>query len=220
MISSIVYDQSAALASEDPQRINQSGAYVGVIDQADMFDTKNGATMARFRFTVTTTGQVCWMTLCLRTSSGDTPFTFGIFQSLMSILGLTTVTPKQAKIKNPKGEVVMGYRMDELMRKPIGFVLQVEPREYVNKGGEVKISTDMTIRRVFRASDKKTAKEILKNLEASQVEADLKYIAEHPKEVRKLSGQPASSEPPAAAYAADATQAAPSPAAEPDDVPF
>lgn len=223
MIQTITYDQQAALSSEEPQRISESGAYVGVFDQADMYDTPNGATMARFRFTCTATGSVAWLSLCLRTGSGDTPFTFGIFQSLMSVLDLMQVMPKPGKIKRPNGQTDDGYRMKELERKPVGLVLQAEPREYQAKDGSIKIATDMTIRRPFRASDRRTAKEIVTNAEPTRVAADVQYLKDHPKAVRTLDGsvyQPQQqAQPQAATYVADARSAGAQPVTE-DDCPF
>ena len=81
-----------------------------------------------------------------------------------------------------------GYRGKAIEGKPIGLVLEAEPREYLYQG-EVKVANDMTIRRAFDPATGRTAKEIDSGAtEATAIPAFLKNLKEHPKAVRKLDG--------------------------------
>ena len=212
MIGTITLDKAAATASESAPRISETGAYVGRIVQAEQYDTRAGATMARFYFQAED-GASAWLTMCLLKTDGTEPFTMNIFHSILRCAVVSAVTATPGKVRTMSGQTADGYRMRELEGKRVGLLLQAEPREYQAQDGSIKIATDMTIRRAFDAETGRTAKELSTDAPAQRIQADLKYYREHPKEVRRLEG--ASQSASTAAAAPSAAYAAPA-----DDCPF
>lgn len=212
IIGTIKADRQAAASAETPQRIQETGAYVGHILQAEQYETRSGATMARLFFQEEA-GATAWLSLCLLKNDGEESFTMGIFHSILTCAEVEAVTATKGRVKTMSGQVVDGYRMRELEGKRIGLLLQAEPREY-EFNGKINVTNDMVIRRSFRAEDGRTAKEIENNAQPERIQADLKYYKEHPKELRRLEGaaRPASS-------SAGSPNLPPAPPLE-EDVPF
>lgn len=212
MIGTIKADRKAAAATETAPRISETGAYTGVILQAEQFDTRSGATMARLYFQADD-GASAWLTLCLLKADGTESFAMAIFHTILAVAGVESVTAKKTKVRQMNGQIGEGYRMTEIEKKRVGLLLQAEPREYETQTGEIKVATDMTIRRAFYPDTGCTVKEHDAQAPAERIQADLKYFKEHPKEVRRLNGAAAPQAPrPQAAQAA--------PVEEFDDTPF
>lgn len=187
IIGTIKADKAAAIRSEPLARIFETGAYKGKILQAEQYETKSGAAMLRFYFE-SNEGATAWLSLCIIKSDGEEAYGMGIFQSMMYVSKTDSVEWAEGKVRNMKGEIVKGYRGRAIEGKPIGLVLEAEPREYLYLG-EVKIANDMTIRRAFDPDTGRTAKEVDSGAtEATAIPALLKNLKEHPKAVRKLDG--------------------------------
>lgn len=187
IIGTIKADKESAIRSETPARIFETGAYKGKIRQAEQYETKNGAAMLRFYFE-SNEGAAAWLSLCIVKSDGEEAFGMGIFQSMLFCSQTESVEWVEGKVRTMKGEIVKGYRGKAIEGKPIGLVLEAEPREYLYLG-EVKIANDMIIRRAFDPATGRTAKEIDSGAtEATAIPAFLKNLKEHPKAVRKLDG--------------------------------
>lgn len=177
MIGTISLDRAAAKRVEAPARIRETGAYKVIIQQADQYDTANGATMIRFRVKADD-GAIAWVTLCVLKNDGTESFGMGVFHALMANLGLNAVEWTAGKVKNPKDEVVPGFRGKALEGKRIGMLLQAEHRT-LNDG---KTVVNMSLSTTFDADTGLTFSE--KEAGATtprRVEERLKYLLEHPR---------------------------------------
>lgn len=209
IIGTIKADKEAALKSETPSSISETGAYTGTFLQAEQFDTKNGATMLQFYFK-SDSGSTAWLSLCIIKTNGDESFGMGIFQSIMACANVPAVDWVEGKVRKMNGEIGKGYRGKAIEGVRIGLLLESEPYEKVTANG-VRIYSEMRIRRAFNATTGLTCKEADEKAEAPTAIANmLKNLKEHPKPVRKANGSSA------------APSSAPDMPPEPDldDMPF
>ena len=177
MIGTISFDRAAAKRVEAPARIRETGAYAVKIQQADQYDTQNGATMLRFRVQADD-GAIAWITLCVLKTDGTEAFGMGVFHALMANCGVNSVEWTAGKIKNSKDEMVPGFRGKALEGKRVGMLLQSEERT-LNDG---KVIVNMNLVTSFDPDTRLTYSEKETGVtEARRVDERLKYLLEHPK---------------------------------------
>lgn len=219
-------DQKAADTSEAELRITETGAYVGTIVQADIYESRGGATFVRFYFR-RDDGAIAWVQQCIFKTDGSESFGFGIFHAVMACAGISGVTTQAGKVRTPSGTIVGGHRMRELESKRVGLLLVAEPREYRDQSGAIKVATDLILKRPFEASSGRTSKEMAAGSEPKRITSDLKYAQANPRLIRRLDG--ASGGYASTAAASPAAHPASTPAGSPnlppapppeDDVPF
>lgn len=188
MLKSITVNSQQAAASEGPNRITETGMYVGRVVQCDQFDTKKGATMIRLYFEAET-GATAWITTCVVKNDGEPSFGMGLFQALVSNVGLTTIDFSAGRVRSPKGDIIDGLRSKTLEGKRVGVILRQEPREYRTESGEIRIAKDVTLAGSFEAATGLTYSErASQKTEAKAAAARLAYLIEHPVALRKLEG--------------------------------
>lgn len=193
MITSITCDTAAA-AKTDRQIINTSGAYVGVIRQAQLWDTKNGATMLGMNF-MSQHGEEADISFCIVKSDGEESYGMGYLHSILTCLGLKSATPTKGRVRLRDGNVAEGIRLREI-EKPIGFVIQLKEDEYDGKRYWRK-----ELRRVFDPMSGKTASEIINNREPKIIDQLAKTIKDIP--LAKTQTEPQASQAPAEPYPDD-----------------
>ncbi len=163
--------------------ISQSGAYLGTIRQAWVYDTKNGATMLDLTFE-TTENAIANINMCIFDRTQKPTFQKNILDALMTVFRIKEIQPVQSKIRNRKGEEDTGYIIPEFQRKPIGMLLQLAPEEFIASDNSIKIANRINLLTPFDAQSKRNAKEILDNEDAQAVERALKTLKDRP--LRKL----------------------------------
>lgn len=215
-------DQKAADTSEAELRISETGAYVGTIVQADIYESNGGATFVRFFFRREDDGATAWVQQCIFKTDGTESFGFGIFHAVMACAGITGVTTQAGKVRIPGGTIVNGHRMRELESKRVGLLLVIDPREYRDKSGAIKVATDLILKRPFEAATGRTSKEMAAGSEPKRIASDLEYAQANPRPIRRLDVA-------SGGYAATAARPASAPASSPnlppaplpeEDVPF
>ena len=101
IIGTIKADKAAAIRSEPPARIFETGAYKGKILQAEQYETKSGAAMLRFYFE-SNEGATAWLSLCIVKSDGEEAFGMGIFQSMLFCSKTESVEWVEGKVRLPR----------------------------------------------------------------------------------------------------------------------
>ena len=192
MISTITCD-SAAAAKTDRQIIQTSGAYAGVIRQAQLWDTKNGATMLGLNF-MSEHGEEADISFCIVKSDGSESYGMGYLHSIMTCIGIKSANPTKGRVRQRDGSIADGIRLREI-EKPIGLVIQLKEDEYDGKRYWRK-----ELRRVFDPMSRKTASEIVNNREPKIIDQLVKTIKDIPMQEQtypatRTTAEPAPSEP-------------------------
>lgn len=189
--------------------ITSSGAYVGVITAARLYETKNGAEMLNLDFE-SNEGEKAHLSLCLYKADGTETFNRPILDSLMTVCRVKTMKAIPAKYKDKSGQEQTGYFFTEIQKKPIGLLLQAAPEEFMDeRTGTIKTAVRLNLLTPFDATSRQNAAEILDNAEAKTVDSRLKTLKDKP--VKKL---------PVEQAAQQFEQSQANPPAENDDIPF
>lgn len=174
MKTSFSCDASQAARVEASASINQSGAYVGQILQAESYMTTGGAQMLRFMFQ-TAEKSSAWIDLCIGKKDGTDAFGIGYLHAILCVTGTQDAKIIPYRVYDRNGMAKEGFRMLEIEKKPVGFVLQREEEMY-EKDGEQRIGYRMKLVRVFNAQTNQTASEMKQNKPARKIEAFLAQL--------------------------------------------
>ena len=179
MRTSYGFNEMSAVKADRPSSINETGAYIVKILQAEIYDTKNGATQIRF-VVKATEGAQAWIDLNIVKSNGDESFGMGILHTMLGLLGLSEVRPVNAQIRARDGSTINGKRLLDLERKDIGLFLQRENQFYTDKNGEEKEGYRMNIIRAFDPASGKTFSELNYSRPAQIIEGLKKTMKDKP----------------------------------------
>lgn len=203
--------------------ITTSGAYVGTITAARIYESKSGAEMLDIDFE-SNEGERAHMSMCIYDKEGKETFSRAILDSLMTVCRVRSLKAEQRRFKDRQGNEQVGYFFVDLMNKPLGLVIQAGPEEY-NVNGEVKTMIRLNLLTPFDARTRQNAAEILDQAEAKAVDAKLKNLKDKP--LKKLVAQSSngfeSAPAPRNSYASAPAQVPPAPPAgdfSPDEIPF
>lgn len=203
--------------------ITTSGAYVGTITAARIYESKSGAEMLDIDFE-SNEGERAHMSMCIYDKEGKETFSRAILDSLMTVCRVRSLKAEQRRFKDRQGNEQVGYFFVDLMNKPLGLVIQAGPEEYDVKG-EIKTMIRLNLLTPFDARTRQNAAEILDQAEAKAVDAKLKNLKDKP--LKKLAAQSSngfeSAPAPRNSYASAPAQvppAAPGGDFSPDEIPF
>lgn len=164
--------------------ISTSGAYIGHIALARLYETKNGAGMVAIDFE-SNEGEKARTSLCVYKANGEEPFSRAIFDALMTVCRIKTIKATQGKYKDHQGNEQSGFLFNEFHGKTIGMVLQAAPEEYLDGStGTIKTIVRLNLLTPFDATTRQNAAEILDQTEAKAVDARLKSLKDKP--IKKL----------------------------------
>jgi len=169
--------------------IDKSGAYIGVITLARLYESKNHATMLVLDFQTQNKEQANIL-MCIYDRNGEETFQRLILDSLMVVLQINPINPMnavQGRYKAKDGSDQIGWLLKDLMNKPVGLLLQNCPEEYLDKQGNIKVANRLNIVTPFNPLTRQNAKEILDKLDATAVDARLRTLKD--KDLKKLTPQ-------------------------------
>ena len=177
MLTSFSADPQSAINADRSGGISESGAYVGVLKQAETYVTQNGAQMMRFWF-ATKDGQETWTDLCVLKKDGTAAWGLDLFNSMMVCMGVQAADATPGRARQRNGQInENAMRIRNVENKPIGLLLQRENDTYQDqKTLEWKPTYRMNIVRAFDPVTRKTASEMLQNKEAHNIENALKTL--------------------------------------------
>lgn len=203
--------------------ITTSGAYVGMITAARLYESQSGSEMLGIDFE-SNEGERAHIQMCLFNKKGEETFNRAIVDSLMTVCRLRSLKAEQRRFKDRQGNEQLGYFFVDLMNKPIGLLIQAGPEEYDEKG-EIKTMIRLNLLTPFDPRTRQNAAEILDQAEAKAVDAKLKNLKDKP--LKKLAAQSSngfeSAPAPRNGYAGAPAQvppAAPAGDFSPDEIPF
>lgn len=143
--------------------INQTGAYTGMIRQAAIGATNNGAQYIDMTFKADD-GRICYPRLFITKNDGSEAFGRKILDALLVVLGQNDADVVEAKVYTKDRNAAGGYRVDQGYRlpaiegKPVGLLIQRENYEY---NGQLKFRLNLIT--PFDPKTRRVAKEILSN---------------------------------------------------------
>jgi hypothetical protein len=175
------YNLDAAKAKEGSgrvsNRINETGAYVGVIAVAKDVTAGTGSKGIELSFKTPEGLEASYLRLWTQNKDSEPIFGEKQLHALMTCLKVKTISAVERVItefdpdlKKDVQKPAMVYL--ELMNKPVGIVLQLE--EYENRNGEIK--EKMSYFTSFEASTRKLAAEILDQKPAELLDKILKGL--------------------------------------------
>lgn len=158
-------------------RIDQSGAYIGVITMAKAIVSTKNTLGIEMTFKSDTGQEANYLQLWTQNAQGEKIYGAKVLNALMACLKTRSIAPVKAQIMEydhtVQNEVpVTADTYPELMNKRIGIVLQRE--EYLNKLGEVK--SKFNIFSCFDAETRQTATEILDKSKAERLDKLLAHL--------------------------------------------
>jgi len=165
-------EESRKKVSEDKggaNVISESGIYSLTIKHASVSTTKNGATQVDFNFEGNDGVVTCYG---MYISGKDGAPTFGMttLKSLMTILSLDGLSdPEPEEFTFGSKKVTLNV-IPELADQEVKVKLQLEHGVWQNK-----VSSQLKVRRFYRASDGKTGSEIVNEVDSKQLATDMKY---------------------------------------------
>lgn len=177
MLTSFTADHQSAINADRSSGISESGAYVGIIKQAETYVTPGGAQMMRFLF-ASRNGQETWTDLCVIKKDGTAAWGMDLFNAMMVCMGVTVANATPGKALRRNGSINGdAMRIRSVEQKPIGLILQRENDTYTDQQtGEVKPTYRMNILRAFHTETRKTASELIEGKDAQKVDATLKSL--------------------------------------------
>lgn len=151
-------------------RIDQTGAYTGIITVAKEVTAQTGTTGIELTFKAQDGREARYLTLWTKNASGGSIFGESQLHALMTCLKVKTIAAVERVIEEWDFELKEDVKRPamvflELMSKPIGLVLQLE--EYEGRNG---LAEKMTYFTAFEATTKKLAIEILEQKPAEALE--------------------------------------------------
>lgn len=191
MITSFTMNREAAEKVAGFNGIDKSGKYVGTLTQVEVAETTAGATYVEFAFKAlrwTECGsteeergeKMSFIRLFVSSRTGERTFGASIMDALLAVLKLERADAKPATVYNRDNTKRQGYRIADLEKCTVGFLLQRENREYTDINGDVKSTFQMNIISPFVPATEQTARELLNNLDAKAIEARFKNLKDKP----------------------------------------
>lgn len=177
MITSLNLDMKKADQADSPLSITKSGKYVGAIIQAEIHETKNGANFLGLTFKDPSAG-MAFLSICLQKADGNESKSIGIVHAMMHILGLQKIQTVKGKFRNRFGDIEDGYRVPDLEKRQIGFLLQRVNDIYENQNHEIKQKYELMVVSAFDAVSGKTSHEIQGNKEAQAIAQRLEKLTD------------------------------------------
>lgn len=188
--------QSAREGDTSSQRITESGAYIGTITLAEAVTAGTGAKGIELSFESTDKQTANYLTMYTRNKDGQYIYGEKQLNALLVCMRVKGITPQQMTVKkydfDLKQEVeqlVTAY--PEMMKKPIGLVLQKE--QYEKKSGG--IGERMSLFSFFDPETRKTAIEILDDKPAKKLDSILASLKDKTISASQPQAQPMSENP-------------------------
>lgn len=175
MITTFTCNREAAAKVCGFNGIDKTGKYVGIITQAELAESKGGATYLELVIKATrwvekvgdqigseeTGEKAAFVRLFLTSRDGQRTFNADILDALMTVLGIEHAEAKACKVFNRDNTSRPGYRIFELEKKEVGLLLQRENRTYVDQYGDQKSTHQMNIVTPYDVRTGRCAKEII-----------------------------------------------------------
>lgn len=202
MITSFTMNREAAEKVAGFNGIDKSGKYVGTLTQVEVAETTAGATYVEFAFKALRWMEcgsddeehgekMSFIRLFVSSRTGERTFGASIMDALLAVLKLERADAKPATVYNRDGSKRNGYRIADLEKCTVGFLLQRENREYMDDKGEIKSTFQMNIISPFSPVTEQTAREVLNNLDPKAIETRFKNLKDKPaKPVAKTASAP------------------------------
>ena len=186
MITSFTADTKAAEKVAGFAGIDHGGAYIGTITQAEVADSTSGATFVELAFKASEWTlpnsqpehgeKMSFIRLFVTSKSGERTFNADILDALMVVLGIQKADAKPMTVWNRDKTKRQGYRLPDLEGKQVGLLLQRQNRIYMDQYGAEKETYQMNVVTPFDPMTKKCAREILQQLEATDVDNRLRNL--------------------------------------------
>ena len=187
MISNFSFNPVQAKKFGTSNFIQKSGAYIASFNLVRLYQAQSGAEMMQLSFTTQEQLQGS-LNLCLTNKNGEPTFNNDLIQALMGCMRTREAKPVQGNYKDPKtGNTMNGIIVPELMNKPVGLLIQVCPREYLDQNNAVKIAKDLEIVMPYCADTSQTVSELLDKKPATFLSQAVAHLSD--KELRKLPPQ-------------------------------
>lgn len=153
-------EEQAAKADDIANRIDTSGAYVGVFTRAEATESQGGTQGIVLELDAGSSGR-SEFTLWTRKEDGSSAFGMAFVQSIMLMLGLRGLSSKSGKVSRWDNDANQRVEVDgevfpDLCNKPIGVVLQKELTSKKSGGDSYR----MNLYGVFHPTTRLTASEI------------------------------------------------------------
>lgn len=171
MITHFIQDPKKAASIGSSQNINETGAYIGKFVRVYAETAPSGAEFIRFDF-MATDGRVASPRICVQDKEGKETFGSAIVHAAMTVLRVAEMQAVERSIKFRNGESRVVPFFADLCNKPIGIFVQRE--NYVDNKGEARYT--MNLLTPFDVATQKTAKELINNSEAKDIEYKKTHI--------------------------------------------
>ena len=185
-------DRESADKVDRSVRISQTGKYIGLITQCELAQSPNGAQYVEFAFKALEWdakdehGEVShgegsmidFIRLYITSNSGEPTFNRSILDALMTVLKIDKMEGKPANVFERDGSKRQGYRIPELEKQKVGFLLQRENYTYT-KNNEPKEGFQMILQSAFDPVTGKCASEIIRGADkAVTIDSRFKNMAD------------------------------------------
>lgn len=212
---SFTLDPAKAKEAGQSQRINETGAYTGKFTQARQIVARSGSIGIELAFESVAGQTADRLSVYVQGSDGRELAGSKMIHALMTCMSMRNLASAngQAEVYNSatqKREMQPAVLFPDLCNKPIGLVLQVE--EYAKDDGGVGESMKLVM--PFNASSKQTAREVLEQKPAEDIEKLLHTIQPVIKARRSGGGSGSHT------TGGSAASSAPSAVGFDDDIPF
>ena len=186
MITEFKLDPKRARSVGSNTYISRSGDYLGTIELARLYESKNKATMLSLDF-LSQNKEQANILMCIYAKNGDETFQKAILDSLMTVFKLRQTKAVQGRYKGKDGTEQTGLLLPDLMHKPVGLLLQNCPEEYMDQNGDIRVANRLNLLTPFDPVTRQNAREILDKVDATAVDARLNTLKD--KELKKLNPQ-------------------------------
>lgn len=179
--------ESAKQAEQFGARINTTGKYIGKFTLAEAVTSKGGTKGVEFSFRSDDGQSADYLTLWTTNTEGKELFGHKVLMAIMACLKIKTISVARREVEKYSREVGGKVKQTveafpDLMDKPIGLLLQVEPYE----GYDGTMKSKMVIAVPFEASTGFTAGEILNRAtKAETMERILSTLKDRPIQKRQ-----------------------------------
>lgn len=191
MITEYTFNEEQATKADDvANRIDTSGAYVGVFIRAEAVESEKGTTGVKLEFDGGSAGRAEF-TLWTRKDDGSNAFGMNFLQSIMMMMGLRGLASKEGRVLQWDADAGQRIEVDgevfpDLVGKHIGVVLQKELTTRQSGGDSYR----MNLYGVFHPDSKLTASEI-RERKATPAKLDKLLKSLKDKDSRKPGMEPA-----------------------------
>lgn len=165
MITHFIQDPKKAASVASSQTINETGAYIGKFARVYAEESPSGAGFIRFDF-MANDGKTASLRICVQDREKKEAFGANIVHAAMTVLRVAEMQAVERSIKFRDGSSKVVPLFMDLCNKPVGVFVQRE--NYIDDKGEDRYT--MNLLTPFDPATQKTAKELINNSEAKDIE--------------------------------------------------